>query len=103
MTAGVAPRMGTLLRRTGLPARSWSSSGSSLVPLPCPGWAIVFAGVAPLGTEFSWGEPLLEEILRRLAPATAPLHGRPCAVRTLATAAAGVVASVGLSSVLLAG
>lgn len=33
--------------------------GLILVPLPGPGWAIVFAGIALLATEFVWAERLL--------------------------------------------
>lgn len=77
--------------------------GLILVPLPGPGWAIVFAGVALLGTEFSWAERLLQEARRRLAPATTLLQRAPRAVRTAATACAavGVLASFGLALALL--
>lgn len=33
--------------------------GLALVPLPGPGWLIVFAGLALLATEFTWAERLL--------------------------------------------
>jgi uncharacterized protein (TIGR02611 family) len=33
--------------------------GLILVPLPGPGWLIVFAGLALLATEFTWAERLL--------------------------------------------
>lgn len=33
--------------------------GLSLVPLPGPGWVIVFVGLAVLASEFSWAERLL--------------------------------------------
>jgi uncharacterized protein (TIGR02611 family) len=33
--------------------------GLLLVPLPGPGWLIVFAGLALLATEFAWAERLL--------------------------------------------
>ncbi|HEY0249300.1 MAG TPA: TIGR02611 family protein [Gryllotalpicola sp.] len=33
--------------------------GLILVPLPGPGWAIVFVGIALLGTEFAWAHRLL--------------------------------------------
>lgn len=77
--------------------------GLLLVPLPGPGWAIVFAGVALLGTEFSWAERLLQAVRRRLAPAAARLQRVPRAVRTAVTslAAAGTVASLGWALVLL--
>ncbi|WP_331272248.1 TIGR02611 family protein [Motilibacter aurantiacus] len=34
--------------------------GLALVPLPGPGWLIVFLGVGVLATEFTWAERLLE-------------------------------------------
>ncbi len=33
--------------------------GLALIPLPGPGWAIVFLGVAVWGTEFGWAQRLL--------------------------------------------
>jgi uncharacterized protein (TIGR02611 family) len=34
-------------------------TGLALIPLPGPGWLIVFAGLAVLATEFAWAERLL--------------------------------------------
>jgi uncharacterized protein (TIGR02611 family) len=34
-------------------------TGLALIPLPGPGWLIVFAGLAVLSTEFVWAERLL--------------------------------------------
>ncbi len=34
--------------------------GIILLPLPGPGWLIIFAGLFVLGTEFEWAERLLE-------------------------------------------
>jgi uncharacterized protein (TIGR02611 family) len=34
-------------------------AGLALIPLPGPGWLIVFAGLALLSTEFTWAERLL--------------------------------------------
>jgi uncharacterized protein (TIGR02611 family) len=34
-------------------------TGIALIPLPGPGWLIVFAGLALLATEFVWAERLL--------------------------------------------
>jgi uncharacterized protein (TIGR02611 family) len=34
-------------------------AGFALIPLPGPGWLIVFAGLALLATEFAWAERLL--------------------------------------------
>ena len=44
--------------------------GFILIPLPGPGWLIVFAGLALLATEFVWAERLLRYGRRRL-------HGGP--------------------------
>jgi uncharacterized protein (TIGR02611 family) len=34
--------------------------GAVLIPLPGPGWLIVFVGVAVWATEFSWAQRLLQ-------------------------------------------
>jgi uncharacterized protein (TIGR02611 family) len=34
--------------------------GAALIPLPGPGWLIVFVGVAVWATEFSWAQRLLQ-------------------------------------------
>jgi len=43
--------------------------GLALVPLPGPGWAIVFIGLGMLALEFEWAERLMEKILNRLEAA----------------------------------
>ena len=43
--------------------------GLALVPLPGPGWAIVFLGLGMLALEFKWAEQLMEKILNRLQAA----------------------------------
>ena len=40
--------------------------GLALVPLPGPGWAIVFIGLGMLALEFEWAENLMEKVLNRL-------------------------------------
>ncbi|HYN91612.1 MAG TPA: PGPGW domain-containing protein [Thermoleophilaceae bacterium] len=40
--------------------------GVALIPLPGPGWAIVFLGLGMLALEFKWAENLMEKILDRL-------------------------------------
>jgi uncharacterized protein (TIGR02611 family) len=42
-------------------------SGLLLVPLPGPGWLIVFLGLAILGTEFAWAKRLAAFTKRQLA------------------------------------
>ena len=43
--------------------------GLALVPLPGPGWAVVFIGLGMLALEFEWAEKLMEKILNRLQAA----------------------------------
>ena len=40
--------------------------GIALIPLPGPGWAIVFVGLGMLALEFKWAENLMEKVLDRL-------------------------------------
>lgn len=42
--------------------------GIPLIPLPGPGWLVVFLGLAVLGTEFSWARRLAAFAKRQLAP-----------------------------------
>ena len=44
-------------------------TGLALVPLPGPGWAIVFIGLGMLALEFKWAENLMEKVLNRLEAA----------------------------------
>ena len=43
--------------------------GLALVPLPGPGWAIVFVGLGMLALEFKWAENLMEKVLDRIEAA----------------------------------
>ena len=43
--------------------------GLALVPLPGPGWAIVFVGLGMLALEFKWAENLMEKVLNRIEAA----------------------------------
>ena len=43
--------------------------GIAAIPLPGPGWAIVFIGLGMLALEFKWAENLMEKILDRLEAA----------------------------------
>lgn len=40
--------------------------GLALVPLPGPGWLIVFLGLAILGTEFAWAKHIARWLKRQL-------------------------------------
>jgi len=44
-------------------------AGLALVPLPGPGWAVVFIGLSMLALEFKWAENLMEKVLNRLEAA----------------------------------
>ncbi|MEO3813541.1 TIGR02611 family protein [Sphaerisporangium sp. B11E5] len=57
--------------------------GLVLVPLPGPGWLIVFAGLAVLATEFAWAHRLLEFAKRTLSAWTDWLLRQNWAVRIL--------------------
>ena len=41
-------------------------TGIALIPLPGPGWAVVFVGLGMLALEFKWAENLMEKVLDRL-------------------------------------
>src|SRR3954469_563716 len=74
--------------------------GLALVPLPGPGWAIVFVGLGMLALEFKWAERLGENILDRLHEAkeraanASPAHKALGAVATALGIAACVVAAI---------
>ena len=60
------------LRRTyrvlvGVLGGSIAVAGLLLVPLPGPGWLVVFLGLAILGTEFAWAKRLAAFTKRQLA------------------------------------
>lgn len=57
--------------------------GLVLVPLPGPGWLIVFAGLAVLATEFVWASRLLEFGKKTLSAWTAWLKRQGWPVRIL--------------------
>jgi uncharacterized protein (TIGR02611 family) len=55
--------------------------GLLLVPLPGPGWAIVFGGLAILAVEFVWAQRLLHRARRILAMWTAWMRRLPTLLR----------------------
>ena len=57
--------------------------GVILIPLPGPGWLIVFAGLAILATEFAWAERLLRFARRKVHGWTDWVREQPLAVRML--------------------
>ena len=62
-------------------------AGLALVPLPGPGWAIVFVGLGMLALEFEWAEKLMEKILNRLEAAQESAKNATPLQKTLMTAA----------------
>jgi len=70
--------------------------GLALVPLPGPGWAIVFVGLGMLALEFKWAENLMEKILDRLEAAKRSAANASPAQKALGVAAtaAGIAACV---------
>lgn len=105
LTAGPRGR-GAVLRRLAVAVAGTTIVlvGLVLVPLPGPGWAIVFSGVALLSTEFTWAERLQHAVRCRLAPAGAALARMPRVLRRVVVALgiAVAVASVAVSLVLVA-
>ena len=73
--------------------------GLTLVPLPGPGWLIVFLGLGILATEFAWAERLLGFGRRTLRSWLRWLGRQHLAVRALVSLAtlAFVVGVVGLT------
>jgi uncharacterized protein (TIGR02611 family) len=57
--------------------------GLALVPLPGPGWAIVFLGLAVWATEFGWAQRLLARARRILRDWTQWLRRQPRVVQGL--------------------
>ena len=70
--------------------------GLALVPLPGPGWAIVFIGLGMLALEFEWAERLMEKILNRLEAAQESAMNASPAQKALGIAATvlGIAACV---------
>jgi uncharacterized protein (TIGR02611 family) len=57
--------------------------GIIAIPYPGPGWLVVFAGLAILGTEFLWAQRVLLFLRRRYDAWTGWLRGQPGGVRLL--------------------
>ncbi|MGI8615062.1 MAG: TIGR02611 family protein [Nocardioidaceae bacterium] len=69
--------------------------GLAAIPLPGPGWLVVFAGLAILASEFEWARRLLEFTKRRLKAWTNWVGRQPVWVRILvALATAAIVYGV---------
>ena len=78
--------------------------GLAAIPLPGPGWLIVFAGLFVLATEFLWAERLLEFTKRQVNRWTDWVGRRPIWVRLLiGVATAAFVYGVVVVTLHLAG
>ncbi len=67
-------------------------AGIIMIPYPGPGWLVVFAGLAILGTEFAWAKRLLDHARGRYDQWNAWQHRQHGLVRlALLAATAGVV------------
>ena len=64
--------------------------GFILIPLPGPGWLIVFAGLALLATEFAWAERLLEFTKKHVKRWADWVGAQPVWVRSLIAVATAV-------------
>ena len=60
--------------------------GIVLLPLPGPGWLIIFAGLFVLSTEFEWAERLLEFARDKVRAWTDWVKGQSLLVRALIAA-----------------
>jgi len=58
-------------------------TGVVLIPLPGPGWLIVFGGLAVLSTEFVWAERLLNYGREKVQAWTEWVLRQPLAIRAL--------------------
>ena len=71
-------------------------AGLALVPLPGPGWAIVFVGLGMLALEFKWAERLMEKVLNQIEAAQESARNASPAQKALAAVATvlGIAACV---------
>ncbi len=73
------------------------AGGVVLLPLPGPGWLIIFAGLGLLATEYTWAARLLAWVRDKVRDWTQWLRQRPTWVRALiALVTLAIIAAVGL-------
>jgi uncharacterized protein (TIGR02611 family) len=73
-------------------------AGFALIPLPGPGWALVFVGLGMLALEFDWAERLLHRMIAKAESA----QRRAAAASPLQKALAGVAAALGIAACVVA-
>jgi uncharacterized protein (TIGR02611 family) len=71
-------------------------AGIIAIPYPGPGWLILFAGLAILGTEFQWAQRVLHWMRERYDSWTAWLRRQPPAIRLVVILATGIFVLVTL-------
>jgi uncharacterized protein (TIGR02611 family) len=75
-------------------------AGLLLLPLPGPGWLIIFAGLGLLASEFSWARRLLDFAKERVGRWSAWVRRQSLAVRSaLGLAFVGIAAAAGFGYV----
>lgn len=66
-------------------------AGILAIPYPGPGWLIVFAGLAILGTEFIWAQRVLRFLRHRYDAWVGWLRSQPPGVRLMVMALTGAI------------
>lgn len=66
-------------------------AGVVMIPYPGPGWLVVFAGLAILGSEFTWARRLLHAARRRYDEWTAWMRRQHTGLRLAMMLLTGVV------------
>lgn len=75
------------------------AAGVLMIPYPGPGWLVVFAGLAILGTEFEWARRLLHSARRRYDQWAAWMRRQPTGLRLVLMAFTAVVVLITLWAV----
>lgn len=66
-------------------------AGVAMIPYPGPGWLVVFAGLAILGSEFTWARRLLDAARRRYDEWTAWMRRQRTGLRMAMMVLTGLV------------
>lgn len=75
--------------------------GVLLLPLPGPGWLVIFGGMAIWGTEFVWAQRVLHWTRRKVAAAARAALDPRVRRRNLLLTTAGVIVAAGLAGCYL--
>jgi uncharacterized protein (TIGR02611 family) len=79
-------RIGRIVRRVAVTLAGLAviAVGIVLLPLPGPGWLVIFGGLGILGTEYEWARRLLSAVRRQVTRWTRWLSAQPIWVRVVA-------------------